>query len=69
MQIFSQGITVIPADDLWYKSLKPIMDDIRAEIGPKTPVYISFDIDAADPSVCGGTGKRKLFFPNWIFWH
>lgn len=54
-----QGATVVPAEDCWYKSLAPLMDDIREKIGPDHPVYLSFDIDGLDPSVAPGTGTPE----------
>ena len=54
-----RGIRVIQAEECWYKSLSPLMDEIRATIGPETPVYLSFDIDGLDPSVAPGTGTPE----------
>jgi guanidinobutyrase len=54
-----QGATVITAEDCWYKSLAPLMDQIRETIGPDTPVYLTFDIDGLDPSVAPGTGTPE----------
>jgi guanidinobutyrase len=54
-----RGATVVPAEECWHKSLAPLMDRIRAEIGPETPVYLSFDIDGLDPSVAPGTGTPE----------
>jgi len=45
----------VPARSCYHKSLSPLMDDIRKMIGAG-PVYISFDIDALDPSFAPGTG-------------
>lgn len=55
----SQGVTVIPAEDCWYRSLADDMANIRTQIGNETPVYLSFDIDGLDPSVAPGTGTPE----------
>ncbi|MDC0953545.1 agmatinase, partial [Porticoccaceae bacterium] len=54
-----QGATVITAEDCWYKSMEPIMNQIRTTIGKDTPVYLTFDIDGLDPSVAPGTGTPE----------
>jgi guanidinobutyrase len=54
-----QGATVITAEECWYQSLAPLMDQIRDTIGPDTPAYLSFDIDGLDPSVAPGTGTPE----------
>jgi len=54
-----QGATVITAEECWYKSLAPMMDQIRETIGPDTPAYLTFDIDGLDPSVAPGTGTPE----------
>jgi guanidinobutyrase len=56
----SQGFTVVPAHEVWYQSLAPLMAQVRARIGPTTPVYLSFDIDGIDPSFAGGTGTPEI---------
>jgi guanidinobutyrase len=56
----SQGFTVVPAHEIWYQSLAPLMAQVRAHIGPTTPVYLSFDIDGIDPSFAGGTGTPEI---------
>lgn len=53
------GFTVVPADDCWGKHLTSLMDEIRSKIG-NTKTYISFDIDALDPSVAPGTGTPEI---------
>ena len=55
-----QGWNVIQCEELWHKSCTPVMDKIRAEIGPETPVYLTFDIDAIDPGLCPGTGTPEI---------
>jgi guanidinobutyrase len=43
----------------WYKSLAPLMADIRNRIGD-APVYLSFDIDSLDPAFAPGTGTVEV---------
>lgn len=50
-----QGFRVVPAEECWYKSLEPLMAEVREQMGDG-PVYISYDIDSLDPSVAPGTG-------------
>jgi guanidinobutyrase len=54
-----KGWTVIQAEDLWYKSLSPLMAEIRAKIGD-APTYLSFDIDSLDPAFAPGTGTVEV---------
>ena len=54
-----QGARVVTAEECWYKSLAPLMDEVRAQIGSDVPVYLSFDIDGLDPSVAPGTGTPE----------
>lgn len=54
-----QGATVITAEECWYKSLAPMMDQVRESVGPDTPAYLTFDIDGLDPSVAPGTGTPE----------
>jgi guanidinobutyrase len=53
------GWTVIQAEECWYKSLTPLMADIRAKIGD-TPVYLTYDIDSLDPAFAPGTGTQEI---------
>lgn len=55
----SKGVTVVPVEECWYKSLAPLMDSIRAAIPDEQPTYLSFDIDGLDPSVAPGTGTPE----------
>jgi guanidinobutyrase len=50
-----QGFRVVQAEDCWYKSLAPLMAEVREQMGDG-PVYISFDIDGLDPAYAPGTG-------------
>ncbi|MFT5483611.1 MAG: guanidinobutyrase [Halieaceae bacterium] len=54
-----RGVRVVTAEECWYKSLAPLMTEIREAIGVDTPVYLSFDIDGLDPSVAPGTGTPE----------
>ena len=55
----NQGFTVIPASELWGRSLTPVIDEIRAKIGD-APTYISFDIDSLSPAFAPGTGTPEI---------
>ena len=55
----AQGFTVVPAHEVWYRSLEPLMAQVRERIGT-TPVYITFDIDGLDPAFAGGTGTPEI---------
>jgi guanidinobutyrase len=54
-----RGFTVIQAEECWGKSLAPLMEQIRAEIGD-WPVYLSYDIDSLDPAFAPGTGTVEI---------
>lgn len=54
-----KGWTVIQAEDLWYKSLAPLMAEIRAKIGD-APTYLTYDIDSLDPAFAPGTGTVEV---------
>ena len=54
-----QGARVVTAEECWYKSLAPLMQEVRAVVGESTPTYLSFDIDGLDPSVAPGTGTPE----------
>lgn len=54
-----QGVRVVTAEECWYQSLEPLMAEVREQIGPQRPVYLSFDIDGLDPSVAPGTGTPE----------
>jgi guanidinobutyrase len=55
----SQGFTIVPAHEVWWTSLAPLMAEVRAKIGG-APVYLSFDIDGIDPAYAGGTGTPEV---------
>lgn len=54
-----KGWTVIQAEECWWKSLTPLMADIRAKIGD-APVYLTYDIDSLDPAFAPGTGTVEV---------
>ena len=54
-----QGARVVPVEECWYKSLAPLMSEVRQQIGPEIPTYLTFDIDGLDPSVAPGTGTPE----------
>lgn len=53
-----QDFRVVTAEECWYKSLQPLMHDVRKQLGD-SPVYISFDIDGIDPAFAPGTGTPE----------
>jgi guanidinobutyrase len=54
----SLGGRVVTAEECWYRSLAPLMDEVRTTMGD-APVYLTFDIDGLDPSVAPGTGTPE----------
>lgn len=54
-----QGFRVVQAEECWYKSLTPLMEEVRAQVGDG-PVYLSFDIDSLDPAYAAGTGTPEI---------
>jgi guanidinobutyrase len=54
-----QGVRVVQAEECWYRSLAPLMVEIREQMG-KGPVYVSFDIDGLDPAFAQGTGTPEI---------
>ena len=50
----------VPARLCYHKCLDELMVEVRQQIG-SGPVYISFDIDALDPSFAPGTGTSHFF--------
>src|SRR3546814_14874636 len=55
----AQGFRVVQAEECWYKSLAPLMEEVRAQLGDG-PVHLSFDIDGLDPSSAPGTGTPEI---------
>ena len=54
-----KGWTVIQAEECWYKSLAPLMAEVRAKIGD-APCYLTYDIDSLDPAFAPGTGTVEV---------
>lgn len=54
-----QGFRVVQVEECWFKSLAPLMAEIRSQMG-SGPVYLSFDIDALDPGFAPGTGTPEI---------
>ncbi|QPM92233.1 agmatinase [Pseudooceanicola algae] len=54
-----KGWRVVQAEECWWKSLTPLMDEIRATIGD-APVYLTYDIDSLDPAFAPGTGTVEV---------
>lgn len=55
----SLGFRVVDAYQCWHKSLTPLMEEVRQQMGDG-PVYLSFDIDSLDPGFCPGTGTPEM---------
>ena len=55
----SQGVRVVQAEECWYKSLAPLMGEVREQLGAG-PVYLTFDIDGLDPAYAPGTGTPEI---------
>lgn len=55
-----RGVRVVQAEECWFKSLAPLMAEIREKIGPDTPTYLTFDIDGLDPAFAPGTGTPEI---------
>ena len=54
-----QGMRVVQAEECWNKSLVPLMEEVREQLGDG-PVYLSFDIDGLDPAFAPGTGTPEI---------
>ena len=55
----SQGVTIIPADDVHEGGPQVVAERVRQVVGD-APVYLSFDIDALDPAFAPGTGTPEV---------
>ncbi|XP_033977990.1 agmatinase, mitochondrial-like [Trematomus bernacchii] len=55
----AQGFRVVQVEECWFKSLAPLMEEVRGQMGGG-PVYLSFDIDALDPGFAPGTGTPEI---------
>ena len=53
-----QGFRVVQAEECWYRSLTPLMAEVREKVGGG-PVYISFDIDGLDPASRRAPARRR----------
>ncbi len=54
-----QGFRVVQIEECWYRSLSPLMEEVRDQVGGG-PVYLSFDIDGLDPAFAPGTGTPEI---------
>ena len=54
-----QGFRVVPAEECWHRSLAPLMQEVREQLG-EGPAYLSFDIDGLDPAFAPGTGTPEI---------
>ncbi|BEV16262.1 agmatinase [Herbaspirillum sp. DW155] len=54
-----QGFRLVQAEQCWHRSLTPLMEEVRAQMG-SGPVYLSFDIDGIDPAWAPGTGTPEV---------
>ena len=48
------------ATDCWHRPLDALGGEIRRDIGPDDPVYLTFDIDSLDPAFAPGTGTPEI---------
>ncbi len=53
------GFNQYLAPTLWHKSLTPLGESIRDQIGDH-PTYITYDIDSLDPAYAPGTGTPEI---------
>ena len=54
------GFQHFPAQELWHRGLSTLGGEVRRDIGPDRPVYVSFDIDSLDPAYAPGTGTPEI---------
>ncbi|MGV8294246.1 arginase family protein, partial [Pseudomonas aeruginosa] len=54
-----QVFRVVQAEECWYRSLAPLMAEVREQMG-SGPVYLSFDIDGLDAAFAPGTGTPEV---------
>ena len=54
-----QGFTVVSAEQVHLSTPQPIAEQIIQTVGD-LPVYLSFDVDALDPSQAPGTGTPEI---------
>jgi guanidinobutyrase len=53
------GARVVTAEECWFRSLAPLMAEVREQIGT-APCYVTFDIDGLDPAFAPGTGTPEI---------
>ncbi|NBB68881.1 MAG: agmatinase [Alphaproteobacteria bacterium] len=53
------GIRQIAVEEVFDRGVDDVMDEARRLVG-KEPIYVSFDIDAIDPSQAPGTGTPEV---------
>lgn len=54
-----QGFRVVQVEACWGRSLTPLMDEVREQLGTG-PTYFSLDIDGIDPAFAPGTGTPEI---------
>jgi guanidinobutyrase len=54
-----QGFRVVQVEECWGKSLAPLMQEVRQQLGTG-PVYFTLDIDGIDPAFAPGTGTPEI---------
>jgi agmatinase len=52
------GAHMITMDDIMARGISAVLEDIHSRIS--SPVYVSFDIDSADPAFAPGTGTPEV---------
>jgi guanidinopropionase len=55
----SQGVRIIPIEELMERGVKEVMKEACAILGDR-PTYLSFDIDGVDPAQAPGTGTPEI---------
>ena len=55
----AQGVRIVMIEELVERGVEAVMDEARAIVG-ELPCYVSFDIDAIDPSQAPGTGTPEI---------
>jgi guanidinobutyrase len=53
------GARAVTADECWYRSLVPLMVQVRDQVGDG-PCYLTFDVDGLDPAFAPGTGTPEV---------
>jgi guanidinobutyrase len=57
--IQSLGARVVLAHESWHRSLTPLMNEVREQLGGG-PCYLTFDVDGLDPAFAPGTGTPEV---------